>query len=300
MTVPAAVWQRWLNGSMPIVTVSSGRGRSPSAGAVAERIAISTKASARRWVAVRTTPSRRSSRRICSQRRSSSVLKISPPSGSRTPSMATVPRHVDRRRQMAALAHGVGVTVGGIEIGLLLPIFDAAVSNREERGAAQVDEELFGVGELGVAPLPVARGDQIDVGPVDLPGGIGGLGVRHGGEVAGPADQPVGVTAAPVGLAGQTGHRPPWSRRRPTAGGHPTARSAGTTAASNRVDSPPRATTASCTRVVIEGVEVEFGEVVDRRCQRVEQSPSHADIISNTCSRSQPLRRKFFAGSVAT
>ena len=64
---------------------------------------------------------------------------------------------------MPALAHGVGVTVGGVEIGLLLPILDTAVSNREERGAAQVDEELFAVDELGVAPLPVARGDQIDV-----------------------------------------------------------------------------------------------------------------------------------------
>ena len=65
MTVPAAVWHRRLNGSIPIVTVNSGRGRSPSAGAVAERVAISTRASARRWGVVRSTPSRWSSNRNC-------------------------------------------------------------------------------------------------------------------------------------------------------------------------------------------------------------------------------------------
>jgi len=48
MIVPAAVSQRWLNGSIPIVTLNNGRGRNPSAGAVAHRVAISTTASARR------------------------------------------------------------------------------------------------------------------------------------------------------------------------------------------------------------------------------------------------------------
>jgi len=56
MMVPAAVSQRWLNGSIPIVTVNNGRGRNPSAGAVAERIAIPTRASARRCWIVRSTP----------------------------------------------------------------------------------------------------------------------------------------------------------------------------------------------------------------------------------------------------
>ena len=44
--------------SSPTNTVNSGRGRFPFAGAVAERVAISTNAAARRWAAVRVTPSR--------------------------------------------------------------------------------------------------------------------------------------------------------------------------------------------------------------------------------------------------
>ncbi len=106
---------------------------------------------------------------------------------------------------MAAGPHSVGVAVGGGEVGALFPVLDAPLSNREEGGSAHVDEELFAVDEVGVAPRPVARGDQIDVRPADLPGAIHLVGVRHLVQVAGPADQPVGVPAAPVGLPGQPG-----------------------------------------------------------------------------------------------
>ena len=56
---------------------------------------------------------------------------------------------------MPAGADGVGVAVSGGTIGSLFPIVDPAGGDGEERGPAQVDEELLGLGELGVAPLPV-------------------------------------------------------------------------------------------------------------------------------------------------
>ena len=56
---------------------------------------------------------------------------------------------------VAAGAHRVGVAVSGIEVGALLPIVDATGGDPEERGPTQIDEELLGLGELGVAPFPV-------------------------------------------------------------------------------------------------------------------------------------------------
>ena len=115
-------------------------------------------------------------------------------------------------------------------------------------------------------------------------------------EVAGPAHQPVGVTAAPVGLPGQPGTGGLGAVGGPHLAAVPRARSAGTTAASNRVDSPPEGDHGVVHGGVVEGVEVDVGEVVDRRCQRVEQSPSHAATLSNKCSRSNPYAGKLFAG----
>ena len=61
-TVPLASSQSRVKVSSPNSTVNSGLGRRPSVGAVAERWAMATRASARRWAAVRSLPWRRSAR----------------------------------------------------------------------------------------------------------------------------------------------------------------------------------------------------------------------------------------------
>ena len=64
--------------------------------------------------------------------------------------MATVPLNVTDADK--CLVHGVGVAVGGVQVGALFPILDPGGGDPEERGAAQVDQQLLGVGERGVAP----------------------------------------------------------------------------------------------------------------------------------------------------
>jgi hypothetical protein len=126
-------------------TVNNGRGRSPSAGAVAERIAISTNASARRCVVVRSTPSPWSCNRNDSHSRSNSVVNTSPPTGSRTPSMATLPWNVtDADRCREACSVSASRSAAG-QVGAQLPVLDALVGDPEERCPAHVDEELFNV-----------------------------------------------------------------------------------------------------------------------------------------------------------
>ena len=49
----------------------------------------------------------------------------------------------------------IAVKIAGGTISSLFPIVDPTSGDGEERGATQVDEEPLGLGELGVAPLPV-------------------------------------------------------------------------------------------------------------------------------------------------
>ena len=200
---------------------------------------------------------------------------------------------------MPAGPYGVGRTVGGVSVGALLPVLDATSSGPEELGTAQVDQQLLGCDELGVAPLPVARGDQVGVSTADLPRLIRLLGVRCRGEVTGAAHQTVGVLTTPVRLASQSG-----------------------TGSLGAVDSPDLATipppdepaplrlqpgrqTSKTNHGVVnlgvgEGVEVDRGELIDHRRQPLEQLPNHARIVSNMCSLRQPLPREKVAGSVDT
>ncbi len=186
---------------------------------------------------------------------------------------------------MAAVVDGVGVAVGGVTVGALLPVLDAAVSDPEERCATQVDQQFLGVGELGVAPLPVTRGDQVDVGTVDLPGRIGRLGRRHLVEVTGPMHEPVGITTAQMGRPGQAGSGRLRTVDSPHLAGVPTPDQP----APLRFDASRQGAEGDhgvVQRLVVDGVEVDRGELVDRRCQRVDESPSpnHATILSNRCT----------------
>ena len=158
-----------VNGSMPIVTVNSGRGCRPSTGAIAgagghldEGVGATLLHGSTDTVPQILQPN-------WVPRRSSSVLKISNPIGSNTPLITPSPPP-RRRRQVSTLAHGVGITIGGVTVGALFPVLDAPVSDAEERCPAQIDQALLGVGEVGIAPLPVAGSDEVDVGPRDLPG----------------------------------------------------------------------------------------------------------------------------------
>ncbi len=200
---------------------------------------------------------------------------------------------------MPALAHGVGVAVGGGKVGTLLPILDATVSDPEERCPTQVDEQLFGVDEVGVAPLPVTRGDQIDVRATDLPGGIGRLGLWHRRQVAGPAHQPVTVTTAPMRLPGQPGR----GRLRAVGGPQLAGIPPPDQPAPRRLQTGRHSAQGDdqlVQFVVIEGVDVEVGELVEHCFESCRASPpTMPPLLSNTCSLSQPLRRKFFAGFVA-
>ena len=195
---------------------------------------------------------------------------------------------------MPALVHGVGVAVGGVTVGALLPVLDAAVSDLEERCPTHVDQQFLGVGELGVTPLPVTRGDQVDVGTVDLPGRICRRRRRHLVEVTGPMHEPVGITTAQMGRPGQAGSGRLRTVSSPHLAGVPTPDQAapgcfqaGVVAAQGNDQFVEFA--------VGEGVDVEAGELVDDFFESFEESPNHPPIISNIRSLSLPLRRKIFA-----
>jgi len=101
----------------------------------------------------------------------------------------------------------VAVLVSGVEVGTMLPIGDCLHRDTEVRGATDVDQLCFMVGELGVAPFPVTRRDQVDVLTVDLTVGVRLSGGRHRIELAATPNETVGATVADVGFTGKPGTR---------------------------------------------------------------------------------------------
>ena len=114
--------------SSPTTTVNSGAGRRPSAGAVRARVAISTRASARRWAGVRarsrivgSRPRRALASAQSASKSSRSIMRsvvstISPEIGSRVmlaePHAAEALREVD----LAGVAVVVGALLGAVGV----------------------------------------------------------------------------------------------------------------------------------------------------------------------------------------
>ena len=279
---------------MPIVIVSSGRGRSPSAGAVADRTAISTRASARRCVAVRRDP--------VAVVLEAQLFADAVEFGFDDLTAEWVERAVDdqltapteRGGQVSTVAHAGGVAVGGVAVGELLPVLDPRVGDVEGRAAAQLDEELFRLGELGVAPVAVARGDEVDVGAGEVAGGVRLAGCRHRVEVSGTMHEAVTVTAPPVCSLGRGGRPVTSSRRRPRPGGDPTCRRGGTRVASNRVANPPMAVTASCSSASSSASTSMSARSSIASVNPFEQAPSHTGNRIEHVFQQQPVTGFFF------
>jgi len=81
---------------------------------------------------------------------------------------------------------------GGDGIRALTPVVDRRDSIDKAQPGAFFDECLFVVGEHDVAPRLVGSSQQVDVIQREHPGPYGGGGVRHGGQLAGPAQLDVG------------------------------------------------------------------------------------------------------------
>ena len=107
---------------------------------------------------------------------------------------------------------------GGHGVGALTPVVDRRDSVGEAQPGALFDERLFVVGEHDVAPRLVGPPEQVDVIERQHPGAHRGGRVRHGGQLAGPAQLDVGRRQRTVRVAGQTG----CSRAGAVCGPHPT------------------------------------------------------------------------------
>ena len=193
--------------SKPTRTLKSGAGRIPSAGAVRLRVAISTRASARRWPEVRASSSMRpgrprrslasaqsASKRSCSRRLSSSAT-MAP--------LMRVERHLaqphaveargqeDVTRGLLLLVRGLGP----VGVGQLLPIgqYPGEVLKAQLFGLGH--QHLFVAGHGGLGAVPAGPGDGLGLILADLPIAPG---LGHRGQVAqGPAQAHPALGAGP-------------------------------------------------------------------------------------------------------
>ena len=192
----------------PTRTVNSGAGLLASAGELFERMAISTRASARRCPGVRArwspgpgsrprtarASARSASNSSCSSRASSSATMV-PVRGSRFMAPSQEPAEALDQVDVPAGPAALGVLVGPVGIGQLPPVGGGPGEVGKGELAGLVDQQglVPGQGRFG---LRAPEGDHhVHVGPGDLPVGPGPGGLGQEPELPAPVDPAPGLAS---------------------------------------------------------------------------------------------------------